>query len=1476
MATEEKEEDAVYQRTDALFRKLGVSENGYARILEASIVHAVSLPAPAADPAWVPVGPRNLGGRILSFAQHPDVPNTILAGSAHGGVWRSIDRGDTWERLGNAEHVFPVGAMAFAAGTSTRLYVGTGSPLQSYVSGRGLYRVVFDHVNGRADFELLAGVPDEKVPPVQEQFGKAFRYTRIRVDPFDDTRFWVASQTGLWRCDVATAPGSVPGFRRDFPNDKNKPEAAKLLDSFATGIRWPAYATDVLVSADPRESATVQVTRDGRTIDVPRYLILYVAISGKGVWRGRFDRDDQSIDFDSSPLDVPDNSVAAGYTRIRLAQCAQRPENVFAVFATSADNPSEVFRSSNNGKSWTRGRTVIPGTGQAQYDLVLDVSPGDPKVVVCGAVELGLSVDGGDTWQHILDSTQRDRGDEAQHADQHIAMFDVASNRRLWLGNDGGISLANDLRAPTQAVRYWRKRGQGIFAGQFQDITGNPFYPFASGGGLQDNGSWISYGGLSWYYADGGDGGMLAIDHADPHQLFSTWQGTAAGALGIDVANAVPFDQVAAATDSDILQFALPDLPEAIAPGHLMKFRTVDQSPGPNASLFVGIIEQHPTIAGELIAGRIGDAFATPDRGATWTPLLTGLGITAAEQVSAVTFGPIDGAAIPAGTDGWIGTDQGQLFQTAAAARGPWAAAPTALPWPGGTVQSVSRIVVHPNDRRIVAVSSAGSPGRVFISYDRGTTWTDITEPIPTGIAVVGPAGGLQVGHTRRLIANANYADGSSKDISADVAWTTSAAGVATVGTTVIDRGFVLGVGPGAVTITASWTIGVAAPLTATQAINIVVQTNSPPPLPAAPTQVAHRKALPLSPITSLIFDPSRAVGAPQTLLAGTLAGVFALPAVPAVTSLTISPPGPFALQAGAPALQLSCVATYSDGTTRDVTPFVDWSVTGGAGPTVQSAAPTFGQLTAGPNAGAFVVQAARGTVPPATLNLTVQAAAVAPPAIPGVPPGTPPPVPIAWRPFGRQLPLALVSDLARMGTTTRIRASTFGLGVFECDVAAAPQHQLFIRQTVIEDGRSARAIPNIPAAGVQVPTPPPVVVLPAAAPLNDPRIPQAGARPVALDFTHAFDIRLDAPPYTLFDDVVDGVDFDLRAPVNDAVPFEDNYVYVQVSQGGVATTAVVQVHLFAAISPVLAPMGGAAGAGPANGNVAHLLPPPDTANPHAPWRRIGTLPVSLRNVGPGQPVVARFTWVPDETQRNTDVALLAILSTPGGEDPFPAVLPAAASANLAGFVANERRAALRIVHVVDRAPASLFIRDGVADDVRLGGYPVGGRSPDIIVVRPDIAATPADAFKDFSARRLTDTVSATGSNVVYARIHNTRRFQTHAMAKLFAIKLGDDQVTEANVNNWLEAPASPNFAEVDVPPRGVAYARFELTNAVDPNPGGLGKAYLLLVLVQSQDASDLLPTRAIATTADDFWGLVSRFVDADNAAARAVNWVPT
>ena len=67
-------------------------------------------PLPFAASAWTAIGPANLSGRTLALAINPQNRNTLYAGSASGGLWRSHTGGvgGDWERVSTGYPVLGV------------------------------------------------------------------------------------------------------------------------------------------------------------------------------------------------------------------------------------------------------------------------------------------------------------------------------------------------------------------------------------------------------------------------------------------------------------------------------------------------------------------------------------------------------------------------------------------------------------------------------------------------------------------------------------------------------------------------------------------------------------------------------------------------------------------------------------------------------------------------------------------------------------------------------------------------------------------------------------------------------------------------------------------------------------------------------------------------------------------------------------------------------------------------------------------------------------------------------------------------------------------------------------------------------------------------------------------------------------------------------------------------------------------------
>ena len=107
---------ALDQKRKLIERQLG----------KASHVAAYGAAPAAAGSPWVTIGPRNINGRVKCLAVHPTDPDTVFAGAASGGVWRSTDACETWDPLWDSEESLAVGAIAIAPTNPDVIYAATG------------------------------------------------------------------------------------------------------------------------------------------------------------------------------------------------------------------------------------------------------------------------------------------------------------------------------------------------------------------------------------------------------------------------------------------------------------------------------------------------------------------------------------------------------------------------------------------------------------------------------------------------------------------------------------------------------------------------------------------------------------------------------------------------------------------------------------------------------------------------------------------------------------------------------------------------------------------------------------------------------------------------------------------------------------------------------------------------------------------------------------------------------------------------------------------------------------------------------------------------------------------------------------------------------------------------------------------------------------------------------------------------------
>src|SRR5215470_9100939 len=90
------------------------------------------------------IGPAVMGGRIDDFAVVESNPKIVYVGAASGGVWKTTNNGTTWEPVFDKESVSTIGDIAIAPSDPSVVWVGTGEPnnRQSSSWGDGVYKSV--------------------------------------------------------------------------------------------------------------------------------------------------------------------------------------------------------------------------------------------------------------------------------------------------------------------------------------------------------------------------------------------------------------------------------------------------------------------------------------------------------------------------------------------------------------------------------------------------------------------------------------------------------------------------------------------------------------------------------------------------------------------------------------------------------------------------------------------------------------------------------------------------------------------------------------------------------------------------------------------------------------------------------------------------------------------------------------------------------------------------------------------------------------------------------------------------------------------------------------------------------------------------------------------------------------------------------------------------------------------------------------
>jgi len=422
---------------------------------------------------WSEAGPTNIPGRITDLLIHPDEPNTICAGAACGGVFKSTDNGSTWFPIFDEQGTPSIGALAMHPVYTSVLYCGTGEANGSGDSypGTGIYK----STDGGSSW-VHAGLEN------------SYHIGRIAVHPLSPNIIFVAAGGKLF--------GKNPERGVYKSTDSGASWYQKLYISDSTA------ATDVAV--DPTDPNIVYAAMWER-IRASTYRQV-------GGWTSGIHK---STDGGDSWYQLTNGLPPSGpdVGRIGISVCQSSPNVLYAMYCDHPGYFMGLYKSTNYGESWTQTND------SALEDLVssfgwyfgnVRVDPTNPDIVFAMGVDLYRSTNGGNYWTDVGYSV---------HVDHHAMFISPSDPDRVYLGCDGGVYLS------TNGGTNWSLCTSQPST-QFYAITIDYLNPQRLYGGTQDNGTLRTLTGAlgDWDHIHGGDGFYCNVDYTNANVIYAEYQ----------------------------------------------------------------------------------------------------------------------------------------------------------------------------------------------------------------------------------------------------------------------------------------------------------------------------------------------------------------------------------------------------------------------------------------------------------------------------------------------------------------------------------------------------------------------------------------------------------------------------------------------------------------------------------------------------------------------------------------------------------------------------------------------------------------------------------------------------------------------------------------------------------------------------------------------------------------------------------------
>ncbi len=435
-------------------------------VLQADVLKALSYRS---------IGPTLQSGRFVDFAVPLQQPHTFYAATGSGGLWKTMNNGQTFDPIFDHEKVFSIGDVAVAPSDPQIIWVGTGEANNSRSTywGDGIYK----STDGGQNWTNMG-------------LSESHHIARVVVHPSNPDIVYVAALGHLY------SPNPERGLYKTTDGGKTW---TKSLD-VVSGERAIGCVDVVMDPSNPDVlfAATYDRHRRPWTYDIGG--------PGSGIHK--------TTDGGRTWIKLTSGLPGGLLGRIGLAIFPKNPRILYACIE-NVNKPGmseedrwkeiqegkssrgmidgEVYRSDDSGTTWQKvspEKQSIGGSPGYYYGQII-VDPSDDKVVYILSVGVIASRDGGRTWNPPF----RFGGDN------HALWIDPEDSGHMLLGYDHGMGVTWD------GGKNWY-HPDFLPLAQFYAVDFDMSIPYNVAGGLQDNGSVM---GLSTKPGSaGGRFGMMA------------------------------------------------------------------------------------------------------------------------------------------------------------------------------------------------------------------------------------------------------------------------------------------------------------------------------------------------------------------------------------------------------------------------------------------------------------------------------------------------------------------------------------------------------------------------------------------------------------------------------------------------------------------------------------------------------------------------------------------------------------------------------------------------------------------------------------------------------------------------------------------------------------------------------------------------------------------------------------------------------